>query len=247
MTMRDAVLFDGDTDLSHFQVIDTTYNGRPARVLYSGDKLAAQSGIALDDEPRLLFDYNERLMELIRGIHPKNMLLLGGGAFTLPSAIQKTLPKLLIDVVELDGGLIDIAQQYFSFHSSQNLRIHIQDGLTFIKTSDQTYDLVIMDIFQDVTMPPGFQTPQAARNLKRCTGTNGVLAINAIGALRGERSQALRRLAGALQAEYAEVTIFPAEYGLSPWTTQNFIITAQDGHADLTSYLRYPPVELAEH
>lgn len=245
--MHDAVLFDGDTGLSHFQVIDTTYNGRPARVLYSGNKLAAQSGIALDDEPRLLFDYNERLMELIRGIHPKNMLLLGGGAFTLPSAIQSAFPKLSMDIVELDGGLIDIAQQYFSFRPSQNLRIHIQDGLTFIKASDQTYDLVIVDVFQDVTMPPGFQAPQAARNLKRCTGTSDVLAINAIGALRGERSQALRRLAGALQAEYAEVTIFPAEYGLSPWTVQNFIITAQDGHADLTSYLRYPPVGLAEH
>ncbi|HVV66875.1 MAG TPA: fused MFS/spermidine synthase [Candidatus Saccharimonadales bacterium] len=243
---RDAVLFDGNTDLNHFQVVDTTYNGRPARVLYSGNKMAAQSGIAFDNKPELLFDYNERLMEFIRGARPKSILVLGGGGFTLPTAARKAFPELSIDVVELDPGLVGIAQQYFSFQPDQNLRVYVQDGLSFIKTSTQTYDLVVVDVFHDAVMPPNFQTPQVVKDLKQRTGAHGVLAINAIGALRGERSQILRRLVDMLQAEYSKVAIFPGEYGLSPWMVQNFVIMAQDGRTDVASYLRYPPVELAD-
>ena len=59
-----GVLFEGDSAYAHYRIADVSYMGRPARLLYGGTHEAAQSGLALDDRPELLFDYNQRLLEL---------------------------------------------------------------------------------------------------------------------------------------------------------------------------------------
>src|ERR1700752_3186245 len=83
-----TVRFEGETPYGHYTVVDTTYSNRPARVLYSGREFrTAQSGIALDDQDEMLFDYNQRFLELARGLEPKRALLIGGGAFTLPKRL----------------------------------------------------------------------------------------------------------------------------------------------------------------
>jgi hypothetical protein len=51
------------TPYGSYKVVDTIYNGRPARMLY-GAKNSPQSGIAFDDSPELLFDYNQRFLEI---------------------------------------------------------------------------------------------------------------------------------------------------------------------------------------
>lgn len=240
---QDSVLFDGSTDLNHYQVIDTIYSGRPARVLYSGNRLAAQSGAAHDDNPELLFDYNERFMELIRGVQPSSLLIIGGGAFTLPAAVRSEFPDMLIDVVELDGKLPDIATRFFNFRPDNLLCVHITDGALFLRRSVRTYDVIIIDVFQDTVIPEPFQSASAAEYVKRRLSANGIAAINAIGTVKGERSAILHRLGENFQANFPSVELFPATYGLSDWTVQNFVMTATAGQ-DPAPFLRYPPVQL---
>src|SRR6476469_4412698 len=97
----EGILVEGDTQHGHYVVADTIYSGRPARVLYSGNHQAAQSGVAKDDNPDLLFDYNQRFIELVRGLLPKKILLIGGGALSLPKALLEEFPEVSLDVVEL--------------------------------------------------------------------------------------------------------------------------------------------------
>src|ERR1700760_605289 len=103
------ILWEGDTIYGHYQVVDTLYDGRPARVLYSGDRQAAQSGIAKDASPSLLFDYNQRVFELLTSVLPKRVLLIGGAVCTLPKALLAALPDVQIDVIEPDSGLTKLA------------------------------------------------------------------------------------------------------------------------------------------
>src|SRR5205085_7261391 len=111
--MNRIVVWEGNTALGRYQVIDTVYDGRPARVLYSGDAQAAQSGIATDHRPELLFDYNQRFLELAEGLNPSTVLIIGGGAGTLATALlnMKTITK--IDIVEPDSMLTEFAYKYF--------------------------------------------------------------------------------------------------------------------------------------
>jgi hypothetical protein len=63
----DHIVFEGDSKYGHYVVSDGTYAGRPARALYSGNGDAAQSGLALDSNKQLLFDYNQRFWNCFAG------------------------------------------------------------------------------------------------------------------------------------------------------------------------------------
>ncbi|MDB5185153.1 MAG: Spermine synthase [Candidatus Saccharibacteria bacterium] len=241
---NDGIVYDGDTAFGHFRVADTVYGGRPARVLYSGNNAAAQSGVATDDNTDLLFDYNQRFLELIETLQPQRILLIGGGAFTLPKVVVDDYPDIRMDVVELDAGLPEIAQQYFDFTPTARVQVHIQDGREFLETVERQYDLILLDAFFDATTPRAFQTLEAALAYRRCLQPEGVLAINTIAAYYGVRSALLRRQIAALQTQFQTVEVFPAGNGYSLWLPQNFILMAQNGTADIESALRHSMVAL---
>jgi spermidine synthase len=239
-----GTVFEIDTAFNHYVVADTIYGGRPARVLYSGAHDAAQSGLALDGRGELLFDYNERFMELARSVRPRTLLVLGGGAFTLPTALAREFPGMDITVVEIDGALVDIARKYFDFEPNEHMEVFIGDARHFLDETDKTFDMVIIDVFTHATIPETFQTHETARVLGERVGKNGVVAMNIIAALEGQRSDILRRVSENFQAEFLDVRIFPAKRDYSAWAQHNYIVTAQRGTHDLAPYMAYPPVVL---
>jgi hypothetical protein len=125
MEPAEVVLFDGNTKFDHYQVIDMIYIGRKSRVLFSGQRSAAQSGIPRDGKRTMLFDYNQRFLELVGALMPKNILLIGGGAFTLPVEILKFFPNITVDVVERDPELANLAKEFFGLKPNKNLNIDL--------------------------------------------------------------------------------------------------------------------------
>ena len=88
--------------------------------------------MAVDDNPLLLFDYNQRLFELVTNLRPKSLLLIGGGAYTLPSALLAALPKLEITVVEVAPHLM--IQQLDPAGGAllkRNCQVHHRLGMAF--------------------------------------------------------------------------------------------------------------------
>lgn len=55
--------------------------------------------------------------------------------------------------VEIDATVVDIANKYFDLNKYDNLEIVIDDAFEFVLKTKDTYDLIIIDIFQDTTMP----------------------------------------------------------------------------------------------
>jgi len=55
--------------------------------------------------------------------------------------------------VEIDKAIIKIANEYFHLDQIQNLEIVIDDAFEFVLKTKDKYDLIIIDIFQDVRMP----------------------------------------------------------------------------------------------
>jgi spermidine synthase len=55
--------------------------------------------------------------------------------------------------VEIDKAIIKIANEYFHLDQIQNLEIIIDDAFEFVLKTKDKYDLIIIDIFQDVRMP----------------------------------------------------------------------------------------------
>ncbi len=242
----EAVLVESQGDFGSYKVVDCVYAGRPARVLYSGNHLAAQSGVAHDDRPELLFDYNERFMEIIRGLKPERVLLIGGGAFTLPKALLEEFPDTIIDIVEPERVLLGVARKYFDYEPSENTRIYHEEGRRFLKKSRGKYDLIIVDAFKNAEVPVSLVTVEAMTELKRHLRSDGVAAMNIIASYHGERSRVLRRAVAAFQRVFDSNLVFPASASVSLWTPQNFVCTASNGHADLEAFVRYQAQEPPE-
>lgn len=244
--MKHRILYEGSTDLGDYQVAETIYGGRHAIVLYDRDRRAAQSGKPLDDDDDMLFDYNERFMELARGLLPKRVLLIGGGAFTLPQVLQDELPDLVLDVVELDSGLYDIAEGFFGFKKGEHTTVHVGDGREFIDTTTNVYDLIYIDAFNETSIPTSLQTLEAASSLKRILAPKGVVAMNIIAAYHGQRSAVLRRQIAAWETAFTNLLLMPASTGDSLWLPQNFVLTAHNTKHSLEMYFRHAALDVPE-
>jgi len=239
-----TIVFETDTQYAHYQVWDMLYDGRPARVLYSGQRQAAQSGIARDSRSDLLFDYNQRFLELVSGVLPTRLLLIGGGMYTLPMALLPILPSLTIDVVELDADLDAIAARFFNLKPDHRLRIIHADGRDYLDHNTTLYDMILIDAFTHTAPPDSLVSAEAVAQYKRSLKDDGIAATNIISALQGRGADDLKRLAKAYKMDFRQVDIFPATQLLSPWLSQNLVLVAQAGHSrPITSYLRHPPLD----
>ncbi|CAI8618587.1 unnamed protein product [Vicia faba] len=62
-------------------------------------------------------------------------VIIGLGAGLLPMFLHSCIPVLEIEAVELDPVVAHIAREYFSFVEDKRLKVHIADGIQFIRES----------------------------------------------------------------------------------------------------------------
>lgn len=83
-----------------------------------------------------------------------SILVLGvAGGSVIKTLVDEVKFKGKITGVELDSEIIKVANTYFKLDQIKNLEIVIDDAFEFILKTKDKYDLIIIDIFQDTTMP----------------------------------------------------------------------------------------------
>lgn len=209
-------------------------------------KTTPQSGIAFDDDPELLFDYNQRLFEVACSVQPRSMLLIGGGAFTLPAAVVQRLPKATVDAVEIDPLLPELAREYFGLPDSPRLRVITQDGREYVNASNGTYDLIVIDAFSEYAIPLSLLTVEAAAQYARLLSPGGVVALNVIATYRGSIPSIAHRIIASLGEHFATVEVYPADPHDSQGDSQNLIIVASQQESIHLDYLQSVRVQPAE-
>ena len=84
----------------------------------------------------------------------QNILVLGvAGGSVVKTLADEIGCKGRITGVEIDPEIIEIAKEYFHIGQIPNFEIIIDDAFEFVLKTEQKYDLIIIDIFQDTTMP----------------------------------------------------------------------------------------------
>jgi spermidine synthase len=106
------------------------------------------------------------------------------GIGVLPRALDKILPDYeQIDVVEIDPDMVGIAKEYFFFQSNDKLKVHIKDGFEFVMSLNeaQTYDLIIMDAFENgYCAPDVFLNSKYVSKLKEQLTSSGIISLNTL-------------------------------------------------------------------
>lgn len=83
-----------------------------------------------------------------------HILVLGvAGGSVIKTLVDEIKYKGNITGVEIDPEIIKIANTYFKLDQVRNLEIVIDDAFEFVLKTKSKYDLIIIDIFQDTTMP----------------------------------------------------------------------------------------------
>lgn len=139
----------------------------------------------------------------------KGTLLIGGAAYTYPMHYLKKYQDKTIDVVEIDEKMTEIAKNEFGLNVEDNrLKIHHQDGRSFLNYADQKYDSILIDAFKGIDAPFELTTYEALQSAKNRLKENGVVITNIISSIEGEESDFLHYEYKTYEAVFDDVRLF---------------------------------------
>ena len=155
------------------------------------------------------FDYPAYL-HLTLAVKPDSMrtCMIGLGGGTVAKRMWRDYPQMTIDSVELEPRVADIARSSFALPRDERLRVHIAEGRAFLEESEGTYDIVIVDAFDDERVPAPLLTEEFHRIVFGHLAEDGVLAYNMHGSVAGDHSRPFRRLYRTLRGTFAHVWPF---------------------------------------
>jgi len=177
-------------------------DGREVRMLITGPR-GAQSAVYTDGSNDLVFWYKQQVSALLRRLHEEDaefrVLILGGGAFTLPDYLARNFPKARIDVVEIDPELFDIAQRYFGVEDHANMHIYAEDARSFVNRGGdgKLYDFVLVGVSHDIALPWQFATKEFGEAVAQILARDGVAVVNLIAAEEGGCARIYEAVYGA--------------------------------------------------
>lgn len=190
-----------------------------------------QSSMYLDAPFETDFDYPGYL-HLTVAVKPDatRVCMIGLGGGTVAKRMWRDYPQMTIDAVELDPRIADIARTSFALPHDERIRVHIAEGREFLEESHDTYDIVIVDAFDDERVPMQLVTEEFHRVVLARLAEDGALAYNMHGSISGDRSRPFRRLYRTLRGSFARVWPFVvgASRGGGPASHSEIIILASN-------------------
>ena len=233
--MAAAGFVDVDTPYNRVLVFNGTEKntGRIMRIMTTGPH-AWQSAMYLDDPSELALPYT-RFYRLGRHFAPeiRRLLVLGGGGFSFPKYALENDANVLVDVVELDPGITVLARDHFGLRDHPHLNIIAEDARTFLNRNTEKYQVILCDTFNShYAIPFHLTTLEAARRIKASMTHDGVVLINLLSAIEGDRGRLFRALFATYASTFPKVMAFAVDDPHDPSSWQNIIIAAFASEAD---------------
>lgn len=221
-------LHDFDTEYSRIRVFRSSdkSTGKPVMAL-TLDPYSTQSAIFLESD-ELVVNYT-KFYHLLRHFNPsfQKTLNIGGAGYSFPKEYLKKYPGKQIDVVEIDPKMTEIARSFFRLKDDKNLRIFHEDGRIFLNQTQEKYDVILVDAFGSVySVPFQLTTIEAVRKMSDALTENGIVILNLISAIEGEKSQFLQAEYKTYAAVFPNVVLFKTNPDKAVDETQNLILVA---------------------
>lgn len=202
------VVFETTTAYHHIRVLD---QGTMRLLSFDG---TSESRMSLQDSRLGHFQYTEFFhLPWLWNTQMSTVLMVGLGGASTQRAFERAYPSLQIETVEIDPVVLAVATQFFEFNQSARQRVHVSDGRVFLRRTERQFDAILMDAYTEnrygSSLPQHLATKEFFELTHRRLSTNGVLAYNVIGNLRGWRTDLLAAMYRTLQAVFPQVYVFP--------------------------------------
>lgn len=113
------------------------------------------------------------------GVHEKDsldVLILGMGTGTYATQCSRYFDNLSFEGVEIDEKIIALSREYFELPES--VEVTLYDGRAFLEAIDKTYDIIMVDAYQDITIPFQMSTVEFFTLVKEHLNDGGVMVMN---------------------------------------------------------------------
>lgn len=156
---------------------------------------------------------------------------LGGGR--IATYIHDFITHANVTCIELDPGVIDLAQRYFDVRPGPRLKLVNSDGRVYMASAKQTFDLVLVDAYQGTLVPFHLVTREFYAILQRRLAPGGVVAQNIAPSVLD-----LPRMLATARAVFDHVDLYPAQ--------KNWVLIAYDGNEKTDAQLKARARQLQE-
>lgn len=141
------------------------------------------SYVDLGDPTHLEFDYVKAFAGVLdsQAAPGADVLHVGGGAMTLPRYQLATMPASRGTVVEIDPGVIDIAQDQLELPQTDRLAVREADGRVAVaELPTDSQDVYVGDSFGGIAVPWHLTTRETFVDVDRVLRPGGLLMLNVI-------------------------------------------------------------------
>jgi len=198
-------------------------------------------GINHASEPDLLISPYVRLMDdLVTGHFGADgrsrlrWFFAGGGAYTLPRAVQAREPGATVVVSELDPLVTDAARARLFLHSDGMRIMHTDARVALGQLAPASLDVVVGDAYHDISIPYHLTTREYAALVKSRMAPGGLYVLNVLDAFPDPRL--VKAMVKTLRAEFRHVDVWVDRLpNVAVRTT--FVISATD-RGELPELLR---------
>ena len=131
-----------------------------------------------------------------------NVLILGMGTGTYAHQCRNYYGDMEIEGVEIDEKITDLARKYFGL--PQDVDVTTYDGRAYLNAIDGKYDVIMVDAYQDITIPFQMSSVEFFTLVKDHLSEDGVMVVNMN--MRGSSEGSINQyLADTISSVFGEV------------------------------------------
>ncbi|MDE6761444.1 MAG: fused MFS/spermidine synthase [Lachnospiraceae bacterium] len=167
--------FEGESIYNYLQVKEDEKN-----VILSTNVLFGVQSILKKDEALtgMYYDY-AMTAPFMAGVNDKknmDVLILGMGTGTYAAQCRRYFDNMHIEGVEIDARITGLAEQYFEL--PEDIQVTTYDGRAYLNAVDRKYDVIMVDAYQDITIPFQMSSVEFFTLVKEHLTEDGVMVVN---------------------------------------------------------------------
>lgn len=172
---EDNLSYEGESVYNYLQVKEDEQE-----VYLSTNVLFGVQSVYVKDEhlTGMYYDY-AMAAPLMAGVNEKestDVLILGMGTGTFATQCNRYYKGMNIEGVEIDEDITKLAREYF--HLSDEIPVYTYDGRAYLNAVDKKYDVIMVDAYQDITIPFQMSSVEFFTLVKNHLNPGGVMVVN---------------------------------------------------------------------
>ncbi|MCM1133711.1 MAG: fused MFS/spermidine synthase [Ruminococcus flavefaciens] len=131
-----------------------------------------------------------------------DILVLGMGTGTYAKQCMEYFDGVTAEGVEIDEKITELAHEYFEL--PENINVTTYDGRAFLNVCEKKYDVIMVDAYQDITIPFQMSSQEFFALVREHLNDGGVMVVNMN--MRSDSEDGINAwLADTIASQFSEV------------------------------------------